>query len=304
MEIDLVCVDCGGRMLRAQFRFRCEKCGRIYKVREGIIDCLGDVTDEVEFSKDKWDEWYRTRLGSKEQLATFEGERDFYQKYGVDQIKRHALVSRKTVYLEIGCGPFYIGTLLAGDCAMVVGIDFSLEALKVAKKMLEVRKIKNYLLIRGDIFHMPLKNGSVNLIYGGGVIEHFKDTMGSIREFGRVLARSGVAINAVPMLNVGALTYRQIWGNIPDFPLLKQLAELIHIKILKGKHMYFGYEMSFGRGKMIKMHRLAGFREVIIKRLETEVMMGFAPKWLKPLFIWLAKNCSWFWPMMVVVAKK
>lgn len=113
-----------------------------------------------------------------------------------------------------------------------------------------------------------------------------------------------MALNAVPYLNIGSLTYRQFWGNIPDFPILKELAEFIHIKLLKGKHMLFGYEMSFLQSKIYRLHKKHGFNEVKFFRFETDVMLDFLPKFLKPPLVWLAENCSWFWPMMMIVAKK
>lgn len=227
-----------------------------------------------------------------------------YQTYGVNQIKKYYKVNKKSIYFELGCGTFIIGSILAKECKLVIGIDFSLPALKVAKKIFDKRGIKNYLLIRGDIFKIPLINGIVDIMYGGGVIEHFKDTKGCIKEFSRLIKKNGVALNAVPLLNVGALTYRQIWGNIPDFPIVKNIFEFIHIKLLKGKHMYFGYEMSFTKSKLLKLHTKFGFKKINFFRLETEIMMGFLPKFVRPTAVYLAQNCSWFWPMMLVVAEK
>jgi hypothetical protein len=100
------------------------------------------------------------------------------------------------------------------------------------------------------------------------------------------------------------MTYRQIWGNIPDFPVIKQLAEFVHIKLLKGKHMYFGYELSFTKSKLEKVHKLAGFSKIKIVRMESEVMMGFLPKFIRPMAVYLAEHSSWFWPMAMVVATK
>lgn len=206
--------------------------------------------------------------------------------------------------MEIGCGSFFIGQILAKKCRLVVGIDFSLKALEIARQMLKDQGIENFVLIHGDIFNMPLKSESVNLIYGGGVIEHFQKTEECIKELFRVTSKKGIVLNAVPILNIGSLTYRQIWGNIPNFPILKQLAEFIHIKLLKEKHMVFGYEMSFLKRKLEKIHLKVGFKKVSIKRLECPVMLDFLPKKIRPIFRWVAINFKQFWPMALVVAKK
>jgi len=68
--------------------------------------------------------------------------------------------------------------------------------------------------------------------------------------------------------------------------------------------MYFGYELSFTQWKLRKLHQKFGFKKIKFLRLETEVMMGFLPKFIRPAAIYLAQNSSWFWPMMLVVAQK
>lgn len=300
----LICVDCGGSLKNFGSYLICNKCQRKYKYSDGIFDCIDKMEADKKFSQEKWDIFYRKWFKGKNISLEYKKILEDYQTYGVDQIKKYYKVNKKTVFLELGCGNFVIGTLMAKDCKLVIGIDFSLEALKVAKKILESNKIKNYLLIRGDIFKIPLKKGTVDLLYGGGVIEHFKDTEGCVKEFSRIVNNGGVALNAVPLLNIGALTYRQFWGNIPDFPLIKQIAELIHVKLLRGKHMYFGYELSFTRNKLKKLHQKFGFKRIDFLRLETKVLMGFLPKFLRPMAIYLAENWICFWPMMLVVAKK
>jgi ubiquinone/menaquinone biosynthesis C-methylase UbiE len=304
IEKNLVCIDCDSNLKFNSTSFTCTKCHRIYSFKNSIFDCRGEMEEEKVFSQKKWDIFYNNWFKNNKVTNEYEKVLEMYQKYGVNQVKKYYKVDKKSVYFELGCGVFIIGALLAKDCKMVIGIDYSMPALLAAKKILEINKVKNYLLICGDIFKIPLKDKTIDLLYGGGVIEHFKDTSGCIAEYSRIMKKGGVALNAVPYLNIGSLTYRQIWGNIPDFPVLKQLAEFIHIKILGGKHMYFGYELSFTQSKLKKIHKQFGFKKVEFKRLDTEVMMGFLPKFLRGPMIWLAKNCSLFWPMMMVVAKK
>lgn len=304
IEMSLVCINCGGNLKLIKNNFHCHKCNRDYGFSNGIFDCRGLMEDEKVFSQKKWDEFYNNWFKKNKVSDEYIKVLDMYQKYGVDQIKKYYRVNKNTVYFELGCGVFIIGALLAKDCDMVIGIDYSMPALLAAKKILDLNKVKNYLLICGDIFQIPLKNKSVDLLYGGGVIEHFKDTNGCIKEYSRIMKKGGIALNAVPYLNIGSLTYRQIWGNIPDFPILKQIAEFIHIRLLKGKHMYFGYELSFTQSKLRRLHLKNGFSSIEFKRLDTDVMMAFIPKIFRPAMIWLAINISWFWPMMLVVAKK
>jgi len=261
-------------------------------------------TRDLELTRDKWEGEYKRQLENGEYRALEERyHRDVFP-YVYRQLSA-AKPLRQGVFLEIGCGQMFLGQLVARECKLVIGIDLSFSALQIAKRMLERKGIKNYLLILADVRRIPLKDEFVDLLYGGGVIEHFPDTAGVICEMQRVLKRGGIAFNAVPYLNLGTLTYRQIWGNIPDFPVLKQLAELVHVRLLRGRHMKFGYELSFTAGQMKSLHGKAGFRKVSAGKFDTKLMFDFIPsRFLKKICTHLADNYSLFWPMIKVVAEK
>lgn len=170
--------------------------------------------------------------------------------------------------------------------------------------MLKNKGIKNYMLIQGDIRFLPIKNNCIDVIYGGGVIEHFSDTQSCVGELYRVLKKGGVSINTVPYLNLGSLTYRQLWGNIPNVPLLKQIAEFIHINILRGSHMVFGYEMSFTKSFLLSIHKKVGFRKTTLDHFDVRSSFDFIPKNIRPICNYLAKHVEMFWPMLKVVGIK
>ena len=221
------------------------------------------------------------------------------------QISEYKKFNKQIVFLEIGCGPMYLAKALADKCKLVAGVDFSYEALKMAEKMFSACGIKNYLLILSDINKMPIKDNTFDIVYGGGVIEHFKNTQQALCEIHRVLSPGGISFNAVPHLNLGSLTYRQMWGNIPDFPVLKQLAEFVHIKVLKARHMKFGYELSFLASRLKYMHKKAGFKKVYVGKFETKLMFEFIPnKRVKKFLDRLANSSSLFWPMIKVIGVK
>jgi ubiquinone/menaquinone biosynthesis C-methylase UbiE len=196
----LCCNRCGGDLKKVKKSFECVRCKKIYNFRNEIFECLDEEKNEKLFSRIKWDDFYTKYV---EDIKKVESK----YKDGIKALNKYKKITKKTVYLELGCGTFYLGNVLAGQCALVIGIDFSLKALRVAKRELDKRKIKNYLLIHGDIFKIPLKNKVVDVIYGGGVLEHFKDTAGCIKEYSRITKKDGVVVNAVPMVNMASLTY-------------------------------------------------------------------------------------------------
>lgn len=281
----------------------CSSCGETYSIDNGVVTIIPNLTDDIRLSIDKWDEFYRKEYESKK----YYDEYDRYMKIHFDDVYKQVNKTKKIkniTYLEIGCGPGFFLQKISPKCKLVIGIDFCPTALKIIKAMLDEKKIKNYLLIQADILQMPLKDNTVDLIYGGGVIEHFEDTQTCVNELYRVLKKNGVSFNTVPYLNIGSLTYRQVWGNIPNFPVLKQLAELIHIRLLKGTHMIFGYEMSFLASTLKKVHERAGFKEVKVEQFEVKMVFEFLPGFARKPFMWLAAHSRLFWPMVKVWGKK
>lgn len=303
----LICPSCKSTLQLIGEELRCSNntCMITFPVIDGIpIMITPQLAWDLKLTREKWEGLYKKQLENNE----FE---KLYQEYMSDHyenIYRQLSACKQIkdiVYLEIGCGQMFLGQAIAERCKLIVGIDVSLSALQIAKKMLDKKGITNYLLILGDIKRIPIKKNSIDLIYGGGVIEHFKGTQNIICEMYRILAKEGVSFNTIPYLNLGSLTYRQLWGNIPSFPVLKQLAELVHIKLLKSKYMKFGYELSFTANNISKLHKKAGFKKISVRKFDTKLMFDFIPfNFIKTYCIYLANNYRLFWPMIKVIAEK
>lgn len=303
----LMCPICGRNPILDEGKIRCgDHLEGSYDASLNIYDFLTPASEaDTVLSRSKWDEFY----GKQSDPNLYEVLEKTYLLDNFGNVRRQLTGAigelKDKVFLEIGCGPFILGKLLSGECRFVIGVDFSLPALKIAGEIMRNKGILNYLLIHADIRNIPLAPGTVDVLYGGGVLEHFKDTKNAVTEFFRILQPGGVVFNTVPALNIGSLTYRQVWGNIPNLPILKQLAEFIHIKLLGARHMIFGYEYSFTSGTLKKLHKDAGFKDVKVSKFDTKLMFDFIPfKFLKNFCIKLANDSAFFWPMYKVVAKK
>ncbi len=303
----LCCPDCRGNLELAGKTLICKSCNNKYLLVSNIPILLpGSMTGDVELSRKKWDEEYGKTVNKNLAKKLKQVFKDTYLEPALNYLGRIYKSFRNKKYLEIGCGPFFVGQELAKKGAFVVGIDYSMNALRLAKFYLAEEGIKNYFLVCGDITRMPFKNNSFDLLYGGGVIEHFKDTVGVVKENKRVLKKAGVALNTVPKLNLGSLTYRQVWGNIPNAPVLREIAEFVHVKILKGKRMYYGYEYSFTDSHLMKIFIKAGFAKSKIEVGKYQVPLIFEyikNKFIKKLALFFAQS-SLFWPATYIISKK
>lgn len=255
-------------------------------------------------TQEKWEQLYRENLQQK----TYWAEKEKYDRQYLQTILDHVFASYHfqagDTFLEIGCGPMFLGQELARRGLKVIGMDFSPAALEIATKMFQASGLTNYQLIQSGLAQMPLPDNSVDFIYGGGVIEHFDNPRSIIKEMFRVTKNGGWAFNTVPQLNLSALTYRQLWGNIPDFPLLKQLAEIVHLNLLKGRLMKFGYELSFTKSKMRRLFSQAGFRRAEVTNFHCFLPFEYFPsEKLKKIARRVAQT-NLFNPMLLISAQK
>ena len=303
----LRCPECHSSLLEYDDKsIICENCKCSYEVREGIPVFLSEKkSHDINLSISKWDENYKANFDRYiEDIDEHIESRDIKDvlKY-IDNFWSHR---NNCLYLEIGCGPMLLGLHMARRGHRVIGIDSSFEALRLAREIFS-KKLQNNngaLFICADVKKMPLAADSIDLIYGGGVIEHFDNLKGSVSELYRVCKSGGAAFNTVPCLSLGALTYRQLWGNIPDLPVIKQMAEFIHIGLLKSRHMKFGYEKSYLVSKLRRVFKKAGFSGVDIGYFDCNLKFEFVRNnGLKEVLKRVARN-RLFWPMVYVSSIK
>jgi SAM-dependent methyltransferase len=140
--------------------------------------------------------------------------------------------------------------------ARPLGVDVSLEVVREAREVLRAHRPG---LARADVRALPFRDGSVDLAYSMGTIEHFPEYALAVREIHRVLKPGGVAIIGVP--------------NKLD-PFLRPL--MVHVMNLWGLYGY-GMEKSFTPRELAALLAGAGFRV----RALTGIL--FIPGWLRML---------------------
>ncbi len=138
---------------------------------------------------DTWDRFWSSRADAA----------DFYSQHErIERVVREAGDWRGARSLEVGCG-------LGGSAAfqLELGIhpillDYSPASL--AKCRMRLGGDPRVTLVRGDAFRLPFKDGSLDLVFHQGLIEHFRgeDPDRIVRENLRVLRVGGAVVVDVP----------------------------------------------------------------------------------------------------------
>ena len=151
--------------------------------------------------------------------------------------------------------------------ARPLGVDVSLDVVREAAAVLRGHRPG---LARADVRALPFRDGSVDLVYSMGTIEHFPEYALAVQEIARVLKPGGLAIVGVP--------------NKLD-PFLRPL--LVHVLNLCGLYGY-GMEKSFTPAALRRLLESARLR------VTEETGILFIPGWLRMLDL----LCHTRWPRL------
>jgi ubiquinone/menaquinone biosynthesis C-methylase UbiE len=95
--------------------------------------------------------------------------------------------------LDVGCGDGKLAAALNQKGCEVIGCDISIEQLRLG---METSKSVHF--VRADAAHMPLRSGSLDIVFAGEVIEHMQNAFESLLEWRRLLKRRGSLILSTP----------------------------------------------------------------------------------------------------------
>lgn len=98
--------------------------------------------------------------------------------------------------LEVGCGRGSLSAYFADagwDCTL---LDLSPKAIELAQKAFDANGLRASFDV-GDCLKMPYEDGSFDVVFSIGLLEHFEDITPVIREQARILAPGGLFIGYV-----------------------------------------------------------------------------------------------------------
>ncbi len=150
---------------------------------------------------------------------------------------------QNAVVLEVGAATARDSVILAEKGAIAIALDYSHEALKLAGEAAERAEVQ-LLFVCGDALALPFKDGSIDLVFHQGVLEHFRDPLPFLRENARVVKRSGKILVDVPQ-------------TVHVYTLIK--------KTLIALNMWFaGWETQFTRRRLSRILEKAGLVQVSV----------------------------------------
>lgn len=100
--------------------------------------------------------------------------------------------------LEVGAGTGRDSTALARAGAEVYVLDFSPQSLQIIGNLKEEHNLPNLHLIRGDAFQAPIDEGSFDLVFHQGLLEHFHNPLDLLKENFRILKPGGSCLCDIP----------------------------------------------------------------------------------------------------------
>jgi ubiquinone/menaquinone biosynthesis C-methylase UbiE len=115
----------------------------------------------------------------------------------INQVKSLATPLAGKKILEVGAGTGRDSLILCDAGAEVTVLDYADNSLLLMKQLFS-SNVQNVELIKGDAFHLPIKDNYFDLVFHQGLLEHFKDPQPILNENFRILKPGGLILVDVP----------------------------------------------------------------------------------------------------------
>ena len=208
----LICPHCGGDLpgfdLWTADGQTCANCVVRFPLLRGIPRFVGSDVYTASFSF----EWNRHRKTQLDDVTSRESEKTFRAKTGLSPEE----VTGRLV-LDVGCGMGRFADVVSHWGGKVVGIDLSL-AVEAAHANLCGRE--NVRIMQADLFHLPFRPGTFDLVYSLGVLHHTPDCEMAFRRL-------------VPLVRPGGRLCVWVYGSMGPWEHFAQLYRRVTVKMPK-----------------------------------------------------------------------
>jgi SAM-dependent methyltransferase len=156
----------------------------------------------------------------------------------VEQILAQGPVRGRRV-LEVGAGSGRDSVALASEGAITFILDYSMASLETARRVAQRHGVRPH-LIRADALRLPFKEGTFDVIFHQGLLEHFRDPMPLLNENVRALKTEALLLVDVPQ-------------RFHAYTVLKKA-------MIATGTWFAGWETEFTIGQLERLMRRAGTR--------------------------------------------
>ncbi len=125
--------------------------------------------------------------------------RSYDELYGEEQERKYSLFINKVeknirnrIVLDLACGTGLLMKKLIKHAEYVIGIDISIEMLKLVRRKAIDRD--KYSLILADAENIPLKNNIFNAVFAITIIQNLSNLSKALKEIRRVIKSNGIII--------------------------------------------------------------------------------------------------------------
>ncbi len=157
-----------------------------------------------------------------------------------ENLRRVTAIAGKRV-LEVGAGSGRDSFQLAREDATVYVLDYSPRALEIINKLNDQHG-RSLLLIQADALQLPFGDGTLDIVFHQGLMEHFKEPGRLLGEQFRVLKPGGLLL--------------------VDVPQRYHIYTLIKHGLILLNRWFAGWETEFSIGQLKRLVQQAGFTVV------------------------------------------
>lgn len=188
----------------------CATCATSYPITRGVPRFVQSDGYVQSFSYE-WNRFNRVQLDPAN--GTTESEETFIEKTGLTA----ADVKGKLV-LDVGCGAGRFSEVVSRWGGRVVGIDYSF-AVEASQRNLRDRGTVD--VLQADVFNLPLKEDTFEIIFSIGVLHHTRDTREAFLQLPRLLKNGGTIVVWLYyytdwLYNAASDFWRKIFSRVPS----------------------------------------------------------------------------------------
>lgn len=211
IENILRCPITKNKLILEKNKFKVENSTLEYQIRDGIIDLIPKLSHPIMGSYDIASSKYNSFFNNSHistALSNFLIWGTINNSIYSNKVDTYFSDNFNGILLDvpIGTALFTIKKYLALKNAVIIGIDWSLGMLQIAKKLIDKYELNNVILIRADVRDLPLIDSEIDIILSMNGVHVFPQKQEAISEIVRVLKNKGQFAGCLYIKNKRLLT--------------------------------------------------------------------------------------------------